>query len=282
MPFAGEITRADIVARIEAHSLGDTPGAMRQAFARLVNGDGPPAPPPGVRVSCDETLVVQPDDTDPDRPPVVWFHGGGYVFGSPETHLRPAYHLARHHGMTVLLPRYRLAPEHPWPAQLDDAHRALDVHPAPIVAGDSAGGHLALVAASERPVAALLLFSPNTDRTGRSPTRKGLGPFDPMVDDAGDARLAAMCFGDRPGDDPQVSPTLGDLSRMPPTYLEVGSPEVLLGDAALLGAAADRQGATVKTVVTPGLLHMGQLWAPWWAEARASLDRAARFARRVT
>lgn len=281
--FEGEVRRPDILARIEAYPLGETPEAMRRDFERLVLGDDPRAGCDGVRIEEAATgLVVAPDGADGgDGAEVVWFHGGGYVFGSPETHLRPAAYLAREWGMTVTLPRYRLAPEHPWPAQFEDALAAVEGRTRPILAGDSAGGHLALVTALElsrqgRPAAGLMLFSPNTDRTGRSETRAAMSADDPMVDDDADRRLAGMCFAGIDATDPQVSPLLDDLRLLPPTWLEVGDPEVLLDDSRLLWRRANEVGAVIGAEVTEGLLHMGQLWAPWWPAACASLDRAAR------
>ena len=272
MPFHDEIAREDLLARVAAHPLGDTPGAMRPAFRRLMLGRN--AVEPGPR-------RIRPQR--PGGPRVIWFHGGGYVFGSPATHERIATYLADRHGFDVTLPAYRLAPEHPWPAQLDDALAAIPEGDQVILAGDSAGGHLALVAAlhlarTGRPPRGLLLFSPNTDRSGRSETRAAMDADDPMVDDAGDRALAAMCFGDRPPTDPDVSPLLADLSGLPPTWIEVGTPEVLLDDSCLLHARARDAGVEAHLTVTPDLLHMGQIWVPWWAPARTSLDRAAAFA----
>jgi acetyl esterase/lipase len=138
---------------------------------------------------------------------------------------------------------------------------------------------LALVAAlalarAGRPAAGLMLFSPNTDRSGLSGTRRTNEGRDPMVDDAGDRRLARLCFGDMPGDHPEVSPVLDDLSLLPRTHIEVGAGEVLLGDARALHARARKAGTKVTLHEAESLLHMGQLWAPAWPEARASLDRA--------
>nr|WP_281494125.1 alpha/beta hydrolase [Jannaschia sp. S6380] len=247
---------------------------MRRGFRNLALGAAGPG---------DGSLRFRPEGTACDLPPVVWFHGGGYVFGAPATHSRIGRYLADTHGLAVHLPRYRLAPEHPWPAQLDDALSAIPDGPTPILAGDSAGGHLALVTALRmardgRAPRALLLFSPNTDRTEQSGTRRSMEDGDPMVDDAADRRLARMCFGDRDPADVQVSPLLDDLSRLPPTWIEVGTPEVLLDDARLLHARGQAAGADIGIAVTPGLLHMAQIWAPWWDEACRSLDRAAAFA----
>jgi acetyl esterase/lipase len=152
------------------------------------------------------------------------------------------------------------------------------------VVGDSAGGHLALVAAlalarTGRRLAGLALFAPNTDRSGLSETRGIMTPHDPMNADADDARLAAMCFGDRAPDDPELSPALDDLASLPPTHVEVGDREVLLGDALALHLRAADAGARCRLHVRAGLVHMGQLWAPWWPPGVTSLDRAAGFLR---
>lgn len=274
MAFRGPVTREQIVARIAEHPLGQSPDDMRSNFCRLVLGDGA-RPDSSARCLRPERSV--------GLPPVIWFHGGGYVFGGPDTHARIGRYLADTHGLVVHLPHYALAPEHRWPAQLDDALAAVPGGPAPILAGDSAGGHLALVTAlamsrEGRPPAALLLFSPNTDRSGLSDTRTAMEDDDPMVDDADDRRLARMCFGDMASDDPQVSPVLDDLSLLPPTWIEVGTPEVLLGDSLALVERGRAAGADIHLTVTSGLLHMAQVWAPWWDAACASLDRAAEFA----
>ena len=308
-PFDGPIERAAIVRRIEAHPVDGGPEAMRAAFERLVLGVGAePYDRRGGRtvvgspvLSGAEGLTVLPrvdpenvggaERYAPDRL-VIWFHGGGYVFGSPETHLRPAAGLATRLGTPVLLPRYPLAPEHRWPAQLDCAidvaaraiaspsSHAPDGHSRVVLAGDSAGGHLALVTALElarrgAPPAGLLLFAPNTDRTGRSDTRERMTPLDPMNADEDDRALARLCFGGLPDDHPEVSPMLDDLSLLPPTHIEVGDPEVLLGDSVLLHGRAADAGAECTLHIEPDFLHMGQLWFPWWAKADASLTRAA-------
>ena len=270
---AGPSTREAIVARIRAHPLGDTPAEMRADFADLMLA---PAGASG---------TIRCGDTGPAT--VVHFHGGGYVFGSPLTHGRLGEGLANASGLGVVLASYPLAPEHPWPAQLDAALAACDAVDGPVIlSGDSAGGHLALVTALElarrgTPVAGLILFSPNTDRTDLSTTRAANDAADPMVDDAGDRALAAMAFGDRPADDPQVSPLLDDLSLLPPTHIEVGGGEVLLDDSRLLAERGRAAGADVTLHVDPHGLHMGQLWSPWWPVANRSLARAGQFAKEL-
>lgn len=275
--FAGPVSRDRIVDRIREHPLGYDAATQRTLFARLVLG----ARADALRDDGADVTFGGDDGT------IVYFHGGGYAFGSPLTHARIGRGLAERVGLRVMLPNYPLAPEHCWPAQLDAALDAVRDIPGPVVlAGDSAGGHLALVTALElarqgRRVAGLMLFSPNTDRSGLSTTRMRNDPLDPMVDDAGDQRLARQCFGDLAVDDRQVSPVLDDLDLLPPIHLETGADEVLLGDSLVLAERARAAHCAVTLHVDPDGLHMGQLWAPWWAPAAASLDRAATFAAAV-
>ncbi len=268
----GPATREAIVARIRDHPLGDTPAEQRANFARLVLA--PDGPEGAIRCAAEGD----------GRATILHFHGGGYVFGSPQTHRRLGEGLASASGLPVILAAYPLAPEHRWPAQLGAALAACERIDGPLIlSGDSAGGHLALVTALElarrsTPVGGLILLSPNTDRSGVSRTRAANDAHDPMVDDAGDRALAALAFGDRPPDDPQVSPLLDDLSLLPPTHIEVGAGEVLLDDSRLLAERGRTAGATIKLVIEPDGLHMGQLWVPWWPLANRSLARAGRFA----
>ncbi|MDT7858377.1 alpha/beta hydrolase [Rubrivirga sp. S365] len=283
-PFDGPVTFADVQARIEAVDLGESPDEMRAAFARLMRGDdaGEPVPDAATETwgGVDALRLGEADGNEV----AVWFHGGGYVFGRPETHARPAAAFAQALGVPVVLPRYRLAPEHPWPAQRDDALAAVralqDAGRRVVLAGDSAGGHLALVTAltlagEGRPVGALALFSPNTDRTGLSGTRQANTPRDAMNADDDDRQLAEMTFRDRPNDDPEVSPLLADLGRLPRTHVEVGGREVLLGDALRLAERACAAGADLSLHLTAGAFHMWQLWTPWLPAADASIRRAA-------
>lgn len=283
-PFDGSVTFDDVAARIETHPVEGAPEAMRDAFARLVRGDDAGESIPQAVAEAwggVDTLRLGAGEGDAVA---VWFHGGGYVFGSPETHARPAAAFGQALGVPVVLPRYRLAPEHAWPAQRDDALAAVralqDAGLGVMLAGDSAGGHLALVTAlaladQGRPVGALALFSPNTDRTGRSGTRVPNTSRDPMNADDDDRQLAERTFRDRPNDDPEVSPLLADLGRLPRTHVEVGGREVLLGDALRLAERACASGAYLSLSLTAEAFHMWQLWTPWLPAADASLHRAA-------
>lgn len=274
-PFDGPVERDALLERIRRHPIDGDAEARRRTFADLMLGADAERTAESVRIPGEGGTIV-------------YLHGGGYAFGSPGTHARVGHALAAATGLSVVLPSYPLAPEHVWPSQLDAAMAACEEATGPVVlAGDSAGGHLALVTALAlarrgAELAGLMLFSPNTDRTGRSTTRTAHETTDPMVDDEGDTELARQCFGDRAADDPEVSPLLADLALLPPLLLEVGGGEVLLDDTLLLAEAARAAGVRVHLHIEPEGLHMMQLWAPWWPPAVASLQRAASFASAVT
>jgi len=263
-------TLDDVVASIAAHKPEGSPAQMRAAFAALA---GPQPAADSVEIGPFGALSVG------TGPTLLWFHGGGFVFGAPETHVALASAIAAS-GVRVVLPRYRLAPEDPWPAMLDDALAAIDALPGPVViGGDSAGGQLALCAARRRTVAGVALLSPNTDRTGASTTRKTLSARDLMNADAGDAALARQAFGDRPADDPDVSPLTADLSGLTALHIEVGTEEVLLDDSLLLARAAVLAGVPTTLHMTAGLFHLAGLWPQAVPGAAAQLARLGAFAK---
>lgn len=286
-PFSGTVSYDQVTSRAATIDLGDTPTSMREGFTRLLLGDYPAQDDrPLLNLGGVEARLSGRDSLEGYSGRVwVWFHGGGYVFGSPETHIRPTSAFAKTTGCPVVTPRYRLAPEHVWPAQVDDAvavakalqEKGLEV----CLAGDSAGGHLAIntalvLAKAKTPVSRLALFSPNTDRAGYNPTRAERDAFDPIVGDAFDVMLAKMCFGDTPVTDPQCSPVLADLSLLPPTHIEVGGTELLRDDSLAFYAFAKRAGAKITLHETPEAFHMWQVWGPWLAEGTESLIRAGK------
>ena len=263
----------DVRRLIEATPVAGTPAERRAAFVRLA---GPQPLAETVDLGRLDGLAIGAG------PALLWFHGGGLVFGSPESHAMMAMAIAAT-GIRVILPRYRLAPEVQWPAMLDDAVAAAEAVRAagPVVAGGvSAGGHLALALALSRPdlVSGLAVLSPNTDRTGTGPTRSAVAR-DAMNDDATDTMLADIALGGAKRKDPLVSPAFADLSGLPPLHIEVGSDEVLLGDALALERKAAIDGAVAALHVTPGLFHMAALWPHAIPEARVQLTRIGAFVR---
>ena len=265
------MSRPDGEAALRAHiasvEMGEDVAAMRRGFAARA-GEHPP-PPRVETINGIEVVRVG------EGPPLIWFHGGGYVLGAPETHMVLAAHLAAR-GIEVILPRYPLAPERTWPAPRDAALAVMDGFPGQVaLAGDSAGGHLALVGALARPgkATSLSLVSPNTDRTGLSRTRDRDG--DAMNDGETDAALWAMAAPDLAPDDPEASPHLADLRGLPPVHLAAVGAEVLLDDTLILARALAAAQVPLSLHVAPGLFHMHTLWPDALAEGAAALDRIA-------
>ena len=213
---------------------------------------------------------------------VLYLHGGGFCIGSPATHRALATHLAAAAGATVHVLDYRLAPEHPFPAPLDDAVAAwrelLDSGTDPAgaaLAGDSAGGWLALSAALRlraegTPLPAVLgLISPWLDLTGAS---WPAGRVDAMLRPAWLRRCAAAFTG---GADPgavRFAPLAADLAGLPPMVAQVGSHEILLDDAVRLAARARAAGVPVDLRRLDGLWHVAQASAGLVTASTTALD----------
>ncbi len=267
--------RNTIESHIKATPITGSPLQMRAAFHQLAG----PTQPYEIRsiggVQCGVFGRGKP---------VVWFHGGGYVFGSSRSHANAAGYLALISEHQVIVPDYRLAPEHPWPAPLIDALsvcRALGDDIA--VVGDSAGGHLALNLALQPDITlrALALISPNTDRTGRNMTRALNSGSDLMNDDADDRALARLAFRDLPDDDPQVSPILADLSSVPPCFLTAARNEVLYGDAVILHDLICATGGDIIFDEVDDIFHMWTLWPFATKHAMTTLHRISAHFRRT-
>jgi epsilon-lactone hydrolase len=219
---------------------------------------------------------------------MLYFHGGGYVLGSPRTHRSITGRLAREAGMVVVAPDYRLAPEHPYPAALDDARAVFDVivkagtPPSRIVlAGDSAGGGLALAlclalrtAGAEQP-AALALISPWGDLTN---TQLADVPLDPLLDRRWLSYCASAYAPHSTHTNPLESPLHAELSGLPPMLVHVGGQEVLLEDSRRLAASCARTGVACRVREFEPLWHDFQLYAGVVPEATESVKELAVFA----
>jgi epsilon-lactone hydrolase len=224
---------------------------------------------------------IVPAGADPARA-VLLLHGGAFVIGSPRTHRVLAAHLAAAVGAPVSVLHYRRAPEHPWPAAVDDAHaayRELSARAPTAVFGDSAGGALALLLAMRlrdgggAPLPpAMALVSPATDLTlstsaayrGRDPVvrrtwlRQGVSSF------VGDADPAAL------------SPSTADLRGLPPVFLQVAAGERLEAEGARLAERLRAAGVDVEVDVLPGVWHDVHLLAHLLPEAAHPLARIGR------
>ena len=224
------------------------------------------------------------------RGTVLYLHGGAYCVGSPATHRAITSHLARRTSARVFVADYRLAPEHTFPAAVDDAvaaYRALlrDGGSPQCIAiiGDSAGGGLALATAlrlrdlAEPLPAALVLFSPWVDLG--TPDR-GVEPAgETMLSRAWTAECARLYLGGRDSNDPLASPINGDLRGLPPTLVQVGQDELLLPDARRLQSALAAAGVPVELQEYPRRWHVFQINAGVLADADRALQSVAGFLR---
>lgn len=216
---------------------------------------------------------------------ILYLHGGGYIIGSPDTHRGITGHLARASGQTIIAPDYRLAPEHPFPAALDDAEAVYDGllkeghDPASIaIAGDSAGGGLTIALAMRlrdkgRPLpASLTVFSPWVDLTHQqlySPE------CEPVLQPRWIEKAATVYCGQQPRTTPLISPIHGDLDGLPPLLIQVGSEEILLNDAQQLSELASRQSVETTLEIYNSLWHVFQVHAGQLERATNALTTAA-------
>ncbi|WP_420452984.1 alpha/beta hydrolase fold domain-containing protein [Ilumatobacter sp.] len=235
-------------------------------------------------------IVATPVDAHPARH-VLYIHGGGYVLGSPRTHVAMCARLARRADAAITVIDYRLAPEHPYPAAIDDcvaAYRELAsrVDPAVVaIAGDSAGGGAALATlcalrdAGDRLPACAYLQSPWTDLTASGETVRTMVDDDVMIDAATISETGRQYAGDRPLDHPGVSPLFADLSGLPPTLIQTGTHEVLLSDSTRLADRLTESGVYNELDLADGLWHVYPSFAGFVPESTAALIHAARFIR---
>jgi monoterpene epsilon-lactone hydrolase len=226
---------------------------------------------------------------------LLYLHGGGYCIGSINTHRGMAARLAQACRARALNLDYRLAPEHPHPAAVDDAVAAyrwlLDrgVAPAQIVlGGDSAGGGLVMAtllalrdAGHPLPVAGFCL-SPWVDLECSGETMTTKADVDPMVGKDGLTEMAAAYAGDHELRHPLVSPLHADLSGLPPLLIQVGTAETLLDDAVRLADRARNAGMDVRLEAWDDLVHVFQAFAPMVPEAVEAIDGIGRFVRERT
>jgi monoterpene epsilon-lactone hydrolase len=225
---------------------------------------------------------------------LLFFHGGGYCSGSILSHRRMVTEAGRASGIRTLAVAYRLAPEHPFPAALDDALaawrflRAQGVVAARIaIGGDSAGGGLAIAVinalrdAREALPACAWLVSPWTDLTMSGSTLLTKDAIDPIIHKAYLAELAdAYVPVDVDRRDPRVSPLYADLRALPPTLIQVGSAETLLADATRLAAALGAADVPVILEIWAHMIHAWHLWNAHLEAGRRALESAGAFIHR--
>lgn len=232
--------------------------------------------------------VVAPN-CDPDSAPLLYLHGGGYVLCSPRTHRVLTSKLAAMTGRPVFVLDYRLAPKHPYPAALDDARLAYEwlgwsSGGKPVaVAGDSAGGHLALCLVREAQlrglaeVAAVVAFSPLVDLSCDLAKQHDEICREPVLPLIGLQQVAEMYLGGIEADDDRITLLDSDLSDFPPILLQVGGSEFLAEEVRQLGSRLIDQGVACQLEVWPEQIHVFQAFWPLLPESSVALRTAAEF-----
>ncbi|MCD8523008.1 MAG: alpha/beta hydrolase [Saccharospirillaceae bacterium] len=217
---------------------------------------------------------------------MLYLHGGGYIVGSPTSHGEMVARIARQCGLDSWLIDYRLAPEHPAPAALEDAlsaYRTLCTQGPVIIAGDSAGGGLSLALTAAiirlqlpRPKA-LVLFSPWADLSCSGASICEREQREVMLKTDWLRFAAEHYAGDQDLDSPHVSPLHADFSGFPPTLIQVGSEEILYDDSVRLAQRMRHAGVDVTLSEYPHMWHVFQLHAAYMPEARKALNEMAAF-----
>ncbi|WP_299981185.1 alpha/beta hydrolase [uncultured Pseudoteredinibacter sp.] len=243
-------------------------------------------------LSVTSEWVIAPNSQPGKR--LLYIHGGSWMAGSPATHRSVTSRLAELTGCEVLAIAYRLAPEFPFPNGLNDCiasykwllengHNNKGAAEKIYVSGDSAGGNLSLslvLALQEqglRKPDAVAAISPATSLDFASPTISSNKAVDPIIN----ADLLPLVVENyTQGADvnnPLVSPAKGDLSSLPPTLLQTGEREVLLGDSIIFADAAKEQGSEVEVDLWPDMPHVFQGFAPFLPEADLALEKISEF-----
>jgi acetyl esterase/lipase len=282
----------DAAMRAGSFDLNQTPEEHRKWFEALIIEPYPAdVAERKVTVGGVSALALTIDGSAAE-PTVLYFHGGGFVVGSARGGAHLAIEVARRLGGSALSVDYRLAPEHPYPAAVDDGVAAYagllatGADPGQVVlAGDSAGGGLAiatLLAARDQGLpqpAAAALFSPWADITRSGASMRTKDGTDPLFnfDAIGWYADRYVPAGDRSA--PLASPVFANLTGLPPLLIQVGSREVLLDDAVRLAANAARDDVEVVLQVTADVPHVFQRVADL-DEAGQALDEVARFLKR--
>lgn len=236
---------------------------------------------------------LRPNNARKDKV-LLYLHGGAYVIGSPRTHRQLVSHTVRAAGIVAVLPDYRLAPEHPFPAGLDDCvavYRGLlesgfkpeDI----IIAGDSAGGGLSVAtllalrhAGVDMPAASILL-SPFLDVTGSGESARTRADRDPWFDIA-DLQIVTRyyCPDESEWQNPLVSPVFANVAGLPPMLIQVGDDEILLSDSTRIAEKLEAEGIEVQLEVWPHMWHVFQMFIRKMPESRAAVLKIAEYVRR--
>ena len=240
-------------------------------------------------VPCEWIVAVE---TAPDAPVVVHLHGGGWAYGGVDTHRAILCRLAIATGARVLAPEYRLAPEHPFPAAIEDAMavvRSLGASGVPaariVLSGDSAGGNvgaatlLSLRDAGDPLPAAAVLICPVVDLEACGGSMESNAPYDWIT--PASVRLAAEVYVARHApSDPLASPLRAELRGLPPLLVQVGDAELLFDQARAFAERARAARVEVELDVYPGMTHVWHAFAPAIPALEPAFGAIGRFVRK--
>ncbi|HEY1301632.1 MAG TPA: alpha/beta hydrolase [Stellaceae bacterium] len=295
MSLRAEIVRLALRRMIKARTRsGITVAQGRQILAGAERWV--PRPPTGVRVRAVNAGGVPGEEVTapasrPDRR-ILYLHGGAYCAGSPRLYRDLSWRLAQAAEAVLLAPDYRLAPEHPFPAALDDAVAAYDGllaeggDPRRIaLAGDSAGGGLVFALLlrlrdSGRPLpAAAVALSPWTDLALGGASLQLNARRDPMLDPRHLPPVVEWYLAGADPREPTASPVYGDCTGLPPALIQVGEDEILRDDAVRMTEQMHAGGAVATLEIWPRMPHVWHTFAPVLPEARRAVARIGAFLR---
>jgi acetyl esterase/lipase len=238
---------------------------------------------------------VRDGDADPERR-ILYLHGGAYIAGGIESHQLLTAGISKATGASVLALDYRLAPEHPYPAAVEDAvtgYRYMRAHgpngageaASTFIAGDSAGGGLTLAtllalrdAGDPLPDAAVTI-SAWSDLAATGDSLVSRAEIDPMINPAVLDSTVRLYTGEQDVRTPGISPLYGDYAGLPPLLMQVGDAEVLLDDTTRVAERAQAAGVDVTSEVWPEMFHVWHMFAPLFPEGQQAIDRIGEFIR---
>lgn len=273
-----------LVTLLRSRPAPETPdvGQARARFEKLAEflGGAPDAKCESVDAGGVPAEWVMAPGCDTQRA-VLYLHGGGYAIGSIATHRRLAYDISAASGARVLVIDYRLAPEHPFPAAVEDATTAWQwllrqglAANRMAIAGDSAGGGLTLatlVNLRDRKLglpACAVAISPWVDLEGQGNSITARSTQDPMVQKEGLLWMAGLYLNGQDAKTPLAAPLHADLKDLPPILVQVGTAETLLDDATRIAEKLHAAGGDVRLAIWPNMLHVFPLFAPILSEGR--------------
>lgn len=280
------MAREAVAGRLRGVDPADFP-AMRRAYDAFAEND--PMPPMARQADISlggvHCLGLLPEGASDDHA-ILWCHGGGFAMGSSRSHKGMASQVAGIAKLTAVVPDYRLAPEHKHPAALEDCIAAYlnlikeGVTPERIIlAGDSAGGGLAVAAALKLkeqggPMpAGLMLLSPWVDLANRGWSHTAKAQRDPFLTSNALAVRARDYLGGA-----SLSILDADMRGLPPTFIQTGEAEVLLSDSTLLAERLGAAGAPVTLEIWPDMFHIFQARYPMLTQARQAIERLGQWA----